>query len=220
MTSASLKEVQIPISGMTCAACATRIEKGLNKVKGVENATVNLALEKATVKYNPELAQMDAFEKKIHDLGYEVVQEKVDFDLVGMTCAACATRIEKGLNKMDGVKNATVNLALESATVEYNPSEVSVQDMIEKVSKIGYEAKLRQDQKETADFREQDLEKQKGKFLFSLILSLPLLWSMVGHFEFTSFVYVPDIVHEPMGTNGPGHTCTVCDRQAVLCWGL
>ncbi|MBT2758809.1 copper-translocating P-type ATPase [Mesobacillus foraminis] len=197
MSSVGLKEVQIPISGMTCAACATRIEKGLNKVEGVENATVNLALEKATVKYNPELTQMDAFEKKIHDLGYEVVQEKVDFDLVGMTCAACATRIEKGLNKLDGVKNATVNLALESATVEYNPSEVSVQDIIEKVSKIGYEAKLKQDQEETADFREQELGKQKGKFLFSLILSLPLLWSMVGHFEFTNFIYVPDMFMNP-----------------------
>ncbi|OXT17179.1 copper-translocating P-type ATPase [Bacillus sp. OG2] len=197
MSSASLKEVQIPISGMTCAACATRIEKGLNKVQGVKSATVNLALEKATVRYNPEVTKMDAFEQKINDLGYGVVKEKIEFDLVGMTCAACATRIEKGLNKLEGVENATVNLALESATVEYNPSEVSIQDMIEKVHKIGYEARLKQDQQETADFREQELEKQKGKFLFSLILSLPLLWSMVGHFEFTSFIYVPEMFMNP-----------------------
>ncbi|KAB7666933.1 copper-translocating P-type ATPase [Bacillus sp. B1-b2] len=197
MSSASLKEAQIPISGMTCAACATRIEKGLNKVQGVKSATVNLALEKATVRYNPEVTKMDAFEQKINDLGYGVVKEKIEFDLVGMTCAACATRIEKGLNKLEGVENATVNLALESATVEYNPSEVSIQDMIEKVHKIGYEAKLKQDQQETADFREQELEKQKGKFLFSLILSLPLLWSMVGHFEFTSFIYVPEMFMNP-----------------------
>ncbi|WP_413463221.1 heavy metal translocating P-type ATPase [Bacillus sp. B1-b2] len=182
---------------MTCAACATRIEKGLNKVQGVKSATVNLALEKATVRYNPEVTKMDAFEQKINDLGYGVVKEKIEFDLVGMTCAACATRIEKGLNKLEGVENATVNLALESATVEYNPSEVSIQDMIEKVHKIGYEAKLKQDQQETADFREQELEKQKGKFLFSLILSLPLLWSMVGHFEFTSFIYVPEMFMNP-----------------------
>lgn len=193
MSGAALKEVQIPITGMTCAACATRIEKGLNKVEGVENATVNLALEKATVKYNPEITKIDTLEKKINDLGYGVVKEKAEFDLVGMTCAACATRIEKGLNKLDGVKNATVNLALESATVEYNPSEVGIQDMIEKVKKIGYEAKLKQDKDETADFREKDLERQKSKFIFSLILSLPLLWSMVGHFEFTSFIYVPDM---------------------------
>ncbi|MDQ0219968.1 copper-translocating P-type ATPase [Peribacillus cavernae] len=197
MGSAALKEAQIPISGMTCAACATRIEKGLNKIEGVDNATVNLALEKATVKYNPDVTKMDVFEKKINDLGYGVVTEKVEFDLVGMTCAACATRIEKGLNKLDGVKNATVNLALETGTVEYNPSQVNIQDMLKKVEDIGYEARVKQDSEETADYRALEVEKQKGKFIFSLILSLPLLWSMVGHFEFTSFIYVPDMFMNP-----------------------
>ncbi|WP_246025945.1 heavy metal translocating P-type ATPase [Peribacillus cavernae] len=182
---------------MTCAACATRIEKGLNKIEGVDNATVNLALEKATVKYNPDVTKMDVFEKKINDLGYGVVTEKVEFDLVGMTCAACATRIEKGLNKLDGVKNATVNLALETGTVEYNPSQVNIQDMLKKVEDIGYEARVKQDSEETADYRALEVEKQKGKFIFSLILSLPLLWSMVGHFEFTSFIYVPDMFMNP-----------------------
>lgn len=197
MSNAALKEVQVSISGMTCAACATRIEKGLNKLEGVEHATVNLALEKATIIYHPEISQMDDLEKKIKDLGYEVVKEKIILDLVGMTCAACATRIEKGLNKLDGVKTATVNLALETGTVEYNPSEVSVQEMIDKVKKIGYEAKLKQDKEETADFREKEFKKQKRTFIFSLILSFPLLWAMVGHFNFTSFIYVPDVFMNP-----------------------
>ncbi|HZG69915.1 MAG TPA: copper ion binding protein, partial [Chondromyces sp.] len=197
MSDSSLKEIQLPISGMTCAACATRIEKGLNKMEGVEHANVNLALEKATVQYHPEMTQIEDLEKKVNDLGYEVVTEKVEFDLVGMTCAACATRIEKGLNKLDGVKHATVNLALETGTIEYNPSQVSVQDMINKVENIGYQARLKQDQEETADYRAMEIEKQKGKFIFSLILSLPLLWAMAGHFEFTSFLYVPEMFMNP-----------------------
>ncbi|WP_404321516.1 heavy metal translocating P-type ATPase [Cytobacillus firmus] len=197
MSSAALKEVKLPISGMTCAACATRIEKGLNKMEGVESANVNLALEKASILYNPEVTEVANFEKKVHDLGYDVVKEKAEFDLIGMTCAACATRIEKGLNKLNGVKSTTVNLALETGTVEYNPSEVSIQDMINKVEKIGYEAKLKKDSEDTADYRALEVEKQKGKFIFSLILSLPLLWSMVGHFEFTSFIYVPDMFMNP-----------------------
>ncbi|MET3698479.1 Cu+-exporting ATPase [Bacillus oleivorans] len=191
------QEINFQVTGMTCAACANRIEKGLNKLDGVEAANVNLALEKATIKYNPEITQADAFEKKIQDLGYGVVTEKVEFDLMGMTCAACATRIEKGLKKLEGVQTATVNLALETGTVEYNPSQVSVQDMIEKVKNIGYEAKLKQDQEETADHRAKEIEKQKGKFIFSLILSLPLLWAMVGHFEFTSFIYLPEMFMNP-----------------------
>ncbi|WP_243298453.1 heavy metal translocating P-type ATPase [Bacillus litorisediminis] len=195
--SKKVQELNLQVTGMTCAACANRIEKGLKKLEGVEEANVNLALEKATIKYNPEVTQSDAFEKKIQDLGYGVVKEKAEFDLMGMTCAACATRIEKGLKKLEGVQSAAVNLALETGTVEYNPSQVSVQDMIEKVKSIGYEAKLKQDQEETADYREKEIEKQKGKFIFSLILSLPLLWAMVGHFEFTSFIYVPDMFMNP-----------------------
>ncbi|PLT35143.1 heavy metal translocating P-type ATPase [Bacillus sp. V5-8f] len=197
MSSGALKEVQLPISGMTCAACATRIEKGLNKLEGVENANVNLALEKASVMYNPEVTKVEDLEKKVTDLGYGVVKEKIDFDLIGMTCAACAARIEKGLNKLEGVSNATVNLALETGTVEYNPSEITIQDMIKKVESIGYEVKLKQENKETADYRAMEIKKQKGKFIFSLILSLPLLWSMIGHFEFTSFLYVPDLFMNP-----------------------
>lgn len=198
MGDAALKEVHLPISGMTCAACSSRIEKGLNKVDGVQEASVNLALEKAAIKYNPEVTSVEAFEKKIEDLGYAVVLGKAEFELLGMTCAACSGRIEKGLNKLPGVKQAVVNLALETGTVEYNPEQVSVQDMIKKVENLGYQAKVKTDKdQEIEGYREKEIEKQKGKFVFSLILSIPLFWSMVGHFEFTSFIYVPDMFMNP-----------------------
>ncbi|WP_066309281.1 heavy metal translocating P-type ATPase [Bacillus sp. FJAT-29814] len=193
-----VKEVQLPITGMTCAACATRIEKGLNKVEGVQEANVNLALEKAAIKYDPTTTNVDTFVKKINDLGYGVVTEKAEFDVIGMTCAACATRIEKGLNKLEGVTKATVNLALESASVEYNSSQVNIQEIIKKVEKIGYEARLKQDQTaDSTDHRQKEIEKQQGKFIFSLILSFPLLWAMVSHFEFTSWIYLPDMLMNP-----------------------
>lgn len=198
MGDAALKEVHLPISGMTCAACSSRIEKGLNKLDGVQEASVNLALEKATIKYNPEVTSVAAFEEKIEDLGYAVVTEKAEFELLGMTCAACSGRIEKVLNKLPGVKHAVVNLALETGTVEYNPEQVSVQDMIKKVENLGYQAKVKTDNDQDIEgYREKEIEKQKGKFIFSLILSIPLFWSMVGHFEFTSFIYVPEMFMNP-----------------------
>lgn len=192
------KEVQLRITGMTCAACSNRIEKSLNKMEGIDQATVNLALEKATVIYNPENTTLIEIEKKIHDLGYSVATEKAELDLIGMTCAACATRIEKGLNKLEGVSKATVNLALETASVEYNPSQLNIQDMISRVEKLGYEAKVKQEQMEEGiSHRERAIEKQKGKFIFSVILSFPLLWAMVNHFEFTSFLYLPEAFMNP-----------------------
>ncbi|WP_391119820.1 heavy metal translocating P-type ATPase [Psychrobacillus sp. L3] len=192
-----LKETSLQITGMTCAACSIRIEKALNKMDGVETANVNLALEKSSIKYDPnKLSEID-FEKKIQDLGYGVAKEKKEFAITGMTCFACATRIEKGLNKLGGVLLANVNLALENATVEYNPSQISISDIIGLVEKLGYGALIKDNEKETVDYREQEIQRQKRKFFISAILSLPLLWTMVGHFSFTSFIYVPEFLMNP-----------------------
>lgn len=194
----SIQEATLQITGMTCAACATRIEKGLNKMDGVENATVNLALEKATVKYDATKVNVEDVEKKIENLGYGTVKETVDFQITGMTCAACSARIEKGLNKLKGVKRATVNLALESAQVEFSPGEVSVQDIIRKVDQLGYKAILKTEQTvEDGDHRQKEIAKQKRKFIISAILSFPLLWTMVAHFSWTSFIWVPDLLMNP-----------------------
>ncbi|MDQ0232167.1 heavy metal translocating P-type ATPase [Metabacillus malikii] len=193
-----LKEAVLPITGMTCAACAVRIEKGLKKVEGVEDANVNFALERTSIKYNPDVVHIEDFKNKINDLGYGVVEEKTELDIIGMTCAACATRIEKGLNKVEGVTKASVNLALESATVEYNPSLTGTNDLIKRVEKLGYQAAIKDNQKdESADRKAKELETQQGKFFFSLILSIPLLWAMVSHFRFTSFIYLPEMFMNP-----------------------
>ncbi|WP_316572373.1 heavy metal translocating P-type ATPase [Neobacillus sp. YIM B06451] len=198
-TATAQKETTMLITGMTCAACAVRIEKGLNRLEGVQEASVNLALERAAVKFDPAVTNVEVLEKKVRDLGYDVVAEKKEFDISGMTCAACSTRIEKGLNRMEGITKASVNLALEKATVEYNPSVLSDRDIIKKVEALGYGAILKDENngKEAADHRQQEIKRQTNRFIFSLILSLPLLWSMVGHFSFTSFIYVPDMFMNP-----------------------
>ncbi|MEG9298089.1 heavy metal translocating P-type ATPase [Mangrovibacillus sp. Mu-81] len=193
------KELNMQITGMTCAACARRIEKGLTKLEGVKKATVNLALEKATVAFDSKNVNESEIQEKIKDLGFDLVTEKVELSISGMTCAACSTRIEKGLNKLDGVFKATVNLALETATVEYNPSTLTVNDLMKKIEKLGYGAResIDTNQQAAVDHRLKEIENQKGKFIFSTILSLPLLWAMVSHFEFTSFIYLPEMFMNP-----------------------
>lgn len=191
------QETNIQITGMTCAACANRIEKGLRKLDGVEEASVNLALETSAIKFDPKVTSLESIQKKVRDLGYDIVTEKAEFDITGMTCAACSARIEKGLNKMAGVTTANVNLALEKATVEYNPSALSTGDIVKKVEALGYGAAVKDDGKEAVDHREEEIKKQTRKFIFAAIFSLPLLWTMVGHFEFTSFIYMPEILMNP-----------------------
>ncbi|WP_226683764.1 heavy metal translocating P-type ATPase [Sutcliffiella horikoshii] len=198
MSDQKKKETRMQITGMTCAACSTRVERGLNKLAGVDTANVNLALENASVTYDPEQVSEKEIEKKIQDLGYDVVKEKAEFLITGMTCAACSSRIEKVLGKMEGVNSANVNLALESGTVEYNPSKLKPSDIIARIEKAGYGATEKVEKSESAEnFRQKELEKQQGKFVFSLILTLPLLWAMVSHFSFTSFIYLPDMLMNP-----------------------
>ncbi|MHA2961072.1 heavy metal translocating P-type ATPase [Priestia megaterium] len=192
------KESTLQITGMTCAACSNRIEKGLKKIEGVKEVNVNLALERSTIIFDPSKTSPQAFEEKIEKLGYGVVNEKAEFAITGMTCAACSTRIEKGLNKLEGVTKASVNLALETASVEYSPSQIAPQDITQRVEKLGYGAKLKSEEKEEEQsYREKELSKQKGKFWFSFILSVPLLWAMVSHFTFTSFIPLPHMLMNP-----------------------
>lgn len=191
------KETNLQISGMTCAACAIRIEKGLNKLEGVEAANVNLALEKSAIKYDPAKINVADIQKKIQDLGYGIVTEKAEFDITGMTCAACSARIEKGLNKLDGVLKANVNLALEKATVEYNAAVLAPSGIINKVENLGYGASVKEDKTEASDHRQLEIKKQTRKFITSAILSLPLLWAMAGHFSFTAFIWVPKLFMNP-----------------------
>ncbi|WP_061570690.1 copper-exporting P-type ATPase CopA [Bacillus atrophaeus] len=192
------KEIALQVSGMTCAACASRIEKGLKRMDGVADAHVNLALETSNVTYNPSETGAAAIKEKIVKLGYGVVTEKAEFQIAGMTCAACANRIEKRLNKTEGVNSAPVNFALETVAVEYNPKEVTINDLKEAVAKLGYQLEQKGEADgETESPLKKEQRKQTARLIFSAILSFPLLWAMVSHFSFTSFIWVPDIFMNP-----------------------
>lgn len=191
------KQASLQITGMTCAACANRIEKGLSKVDGVEEANVNFALERATVTYDPKKVDIAQMEQNIQKLGYGTLKESIDLQISGMTCAACAARIEKGLNKLPGVTQATVNFALETAHVQYSSGSVTLSDMQKKVEQLGYKAVPKQEQGDPAEHRRKEISRQKRKLLVSAILSFPLLWAMVTHFSFTSWIWMPEIFMNP-----------------------
>ncbi|SHF87496.1 Cu+-exporting ATPase [Ornithinibacillus halophilus] len=175
-----IKHVTVGVTGMTCAACSTRVEKVLNKMDGVE-AKVNLTTEKASVDFDSSTTSMEDITTRIEKLGYGVLTEKAEFDVFGMTCAACSSRIEKVLNKQEGVKLATVNLTNESAAIEYNPNLIEEADIIGRIQKLGYDAKPKADKEEKETQKEKQLKQMKYKLLISALLSIPLLVTMLDH---------------------------------------
>lgn len=180
------RKESIKITGMSCAACAARIEKGLNKLDGVK-ANVNFAVEKATVEFDDTAVNTDKFEETIQKLGYGVIKEKVETEnrvelkINGMSCAACSAKIEKKLNRTEGVKNAMVNLATERASIEYNTSEVRVSDIVKLIQGLGYDAERTEEvnqDKEKAQ-REKEIRTLKNTLVISAVLSAPLLLAMI-----------------------------------------
>ena len=141
---------------MTCAACSNRIEKKIEyRVEGVHKAAVNLAVE-TTVEYDVNRVSPETVDRVIRDTGYDVVLDKVELRLKGMTCAACAARLEKALNKAGRVVKAAVQLCYRKrhGGVQRIPSNGG--DMIKAVQKGRYDAeeKTREDE---------DIEKRARK---------------------------------------------------------
>ncbi|GBG57636.1 copper-translocating P-type ATPase [Sporomusaceae bacterium FL31] len=179
MTTVSLK-----IAGMSCAACAARIEKGLGRLPGVEKATVNFATEQASVTFDPAQASLSDLAKKVESLGFSIVTDKVELKISGMSCAACAARVEKALRGMPNVYQASVNFAAEKASVEYNAHEVTINQLQERVAKIGFEAHNIADASQVdreKQVREEEIRGQRFRLLLSAVLSIPLLGAMVFH---------------------------------------
>ena len=133
------RRTEVKVVGMTCASCVKTVEKALQNVDGVDSALVNLGNETARIEYNPAMTDLSALESVIRDVGYDVVHEKTNIKVGGMTCAMCVKAIERALGKLDGVIEASVNLGAEKAYVVYNPRSVSLSDMKHAIEDAGYQ---------------------------------------------------------------------------------
>ncbi len=177
-----LQSVELPLAGMTCAACAARIEKQLNKLPGVE-AAVNFATERATIRYATTGTTAAKLVETIRKTGFEVPPATLDLAIGGMTCAACATRIEKQLNKLEGVE-AAVNLAAERAHIRYVPGLADPERLVATVVKTGFTATVSGDDtraeekaRKLAVYRE-----ELRRFWIAAALTLPLVAQMAFMF--------------------------------------
>ncbi len=144
------KSVIMGITGMHCASCAANTEKALKKLDGVQSASVNIASESASVRYDPEKVSTADLQKAITDAGYtphlrEEPGQSVIIGITGMHCASCVASIEKALLKLDGVSEAAVNFASESASVRFDPSVNTYADLEKAIVDAGYTPHAREE---------------------------------------------------------------------------
>lgn len=172
------RHIELPIEGMTCAACAARIEKNLNKLSGVQ-ASVNFANEKAHIDYDETQANADTLIKTVEKAGFHIPPRSVRLQLHNMTCAACADHIGKALNRLPNV-SASINVANETAKVSFTPGLVTVDQLIDAVIAAGYGA----NEISESSHNEEKLRRQAAyqtelrQFWISALLTLPLVMQM------------------------------------------
>jgi len=194
----------IKISGMTCAACAQRIEKSISKLEGVSNASVNFATEKLSVEYDDQKTSMPKFVETIEKIGYGVIADApkntITIPIGGMTCAACAQRIEKALGKQEGIERISVNLATEKATIEFDPQKIKLSTIRQSIEKLGYKA-LQIEKKDLVDAdkirKEKEIRTLWRKFTVSIIFAVPLLYLAMGSMIWWLHLPIPKFL-DPM----------------------
>ncbi len=191
---AKSERIDIPIVGMSCASCATTIQRGLAGLKGVEKANVNFATSRATVFFQPQLVKPEEFISAVRKSGYEVGTASLELPIQGIDCASCVQKIEKNLLQTRGVTRAVVNLATGKAKVEYLPSETSLEEIKKAVKSTGYKVLEMAPSEEIEDperlVREKEYKKLKTKFIVGLILALFVFLGSSRHW----FPWIPSFL--------------------------
>lgn len=182
---ADVKKLNLPISGMTCASCVKRVETAITKVEGVSDVSVNLATESVSLNFS-DAEKIAEVVRTIEGAGYEVPTTKMTFEIEGMTCASCVKRVEDALKAVEGVTNASVNLATESALVEAR-SNVTAGELIEAIKKAGYGAKSQLADANALEQRKAQKDAEyatlKQNLLIAAVFTLPLfVLEMGSHF--------------------------------------
>ena len=180
------------IKGMTCASCSVSVENSLRKVNGVQNVTINLITEKASVEYDSSQTSVQKLIESVRESGYDAfqIEEKTlelmnaTFKISGMTCASCVNTIESALKKKQGITKVSINLATEKAQIEYNPTLINSKEIIDVIKGVGYDG-YRISSLQSRDDREKrerasEQRTLKLRLLTAILLSIPIILYSMG----------------------------------------
>mgnify|MGYP004553294849 FL=1 len=178
-----MKSSSFKIEGMSCSACANRVERVVKKMNGVEEASVNFATETLLVKFDEAKVAASKIEEIVVKAGYSVRKDMRDytFKVEGMSCSACANRVERITKKIDGVESANVNFATEKLTVRVDAEKVRYSDIKLAVDKAGFKLIKEEDQIKEVSKKKDESKILLNRFIFSLIFTVPLLIISMGH---------------------------------------
>ena len=192
MAEITQQQIELPITGMTCAACVRNVERALKRTDGVGEASVNLATERASIQFDPQQIDVPHIIERVENAGYGVATGSLDLPITGMTCASCVRNVERAINKQPGILAVNVNLATEKATVQYVPGAVRRADIVKAVENAGYGVVDLSNAAEPEDAeraaRQAEIDRQRRMVLIGAVFTIPLfILSMARDLYMASF---------------------------------
>lgn len=175
------QQFTVPVDGMTCASCVSRVQAALQKMPGVHDVAVNLVTGKAQFKKEAAVGLQQVV-SVIEKAGYSVPADTYVFDVEGMTCASCVGRVEAAAAAVPGAQEAKANLATERVTVvgQVDPAAVAAA-----INKVGYQATQVKNTGIARDFnakKDKEAQTLRRNFWAALLLTLPVfILEMGGH---------------------------------------
>jgi Cu+-exporting ATPase len=176
---AEVKQITLPVTGMTCANCAATIERNVRKLQGVNVANVNFASEKLMVEFDPSLLNEQGIITRVQKVGYGVAVGKADLPITGMHDSTDAMSLEKLLSKQNGVLAASVSFGAERASLEYVPGVTSIAELASTIRKAGYDVVQAGEAEEMEDVeakaRAAEVRRQGNLLILGIVLTTPLM---------------------------------------------
>lgn len=184
MAKGKVKEIALPVAGMSCAACVGKVEKVLQGLDGVSAADVNLAAAKAGVEYDPAACSLADLEQAITGVGYQVPWDRIELLVLGMMGTHCQDNIERAVGALDGVARVQVNLGTDTVTVEYTASLISASQIRRAIRDLGYNVSDKAEGETALDRERQARQEETRRQLRNLLVAAPLgLLVMAGSFR-------------------------------------
>ncbi len=185
----SIKTINIPITGMTCANCALSVERSLKKVTGIEDVQVNFASESAKIDFDDTQSDLSIIESSVSNAGYGITTSTLELAITGMTCTNCAATVERVVNRLNGILEANVNFANEKAYIKVIPGLSDKKLIVQEIEKAGYQVVNSDDisisDADAVDLsRKNEIRRQTQIFWTGVFFTVPLfIFSMSRDFH-------------------------------------
>ena len=195
------KHMDLPIEGMHCASCVLSVNKTFGKIEGVEKVDADLSANKLHITVDTKKVSYEEMERLVKNLGFELHTDEMTLRIQGMHCASCTMNVENFLIRLDGIFDVKADLTSQSAKIRYDSSKVTLDEIEEVITSLGFELLGVEGQSEIDEeaIYKKDLKDKLNRIIVGLTFSVILMILMFSGWD--PLMGVTHFIHQTYGIN-------------------